>query len=60
MPEFIITWNIGYGDNARVIEADNIADAEEQAYFAAKEDFEYNASYGAEEYNEERAEELGA
>lgn len=55
MPKFIIKWDIGYGENAEVIEASNEADAEMAAYERAKEDFESQASYSAEPYTKEEA-----
>lgn len=58
MPKFIITWNIGYGDSAQTIEAKDQEAADKAAYEAAREEFENNASYGAEPYTTERAEEL--
>jgi hypothetical protein len=57
-PKWIITWNIGYGECASIVEADDEEQAGKQAYEAAREDFENSADYGAEPYSKERAEEL--
>ena len=60
MPKYIITWDVGFGEEAEVIDAETMKDAELSAYEAAREAFESNAKYSAEEYSAERAEELGA
>lgn len=58
MKRYIITWDVCYGETARVIEAYDLDHANKIAYDEAREEFEDNAVYGAEEYTEERAEEL--
>lgn len=59
MKKWIITWNVGYGDSHLIIEADTKEAADQQAFECAREEFENSATYGAEEYSEELAEELG-
>ena len=58
MPQFIITWDAGYGDTSVEIEAAGIDEAEMEAYEAWKEDAESNAIYSAQEYSDELADEL--
>jgi hypothetical protein len=55
MPKFIIKWDIGYGQNASVIECSTQIEAEEAAYANAKEEFESQAEYSAEPYTKEEA-----
>lgn len=59
MSKWIITWDIGYGEQASVIYAPTQDAATEVAYNSAREDFENNAAYEAEPYTKQRAEELG-
>ena len=59
MGKYIIRWNCGYGDEYDVVEADSELEAENLAYEAWKESAENYAEYVAEDYTEERAEELG-
>lgn len=59
MPKFIIKWDVGFGENAEIVEADNYAEAEKEAYQCAKEDFENNSSYSAEPYSLEEAQNYG-
>jgi hypothetical protein len=60
MKKWVITWDIGYGPNAAVVEADTQEDAEAIAYEHAREDFKSNADWQAHPYSEELAEDLGA
>ena len=55
MPKFIITWDVGYGEMADVIDAKDQDDADSAAYEAAREEFESQARYIAEPYTKERA-----
>lgn len=57
MPQFIIRWNAGYGDEYEAIEAENLEEAEKCAYEQWRETAESNADFEAEEYSEEKAEE---
>lgn len=57
--KFIIRWNVGYGDNVEVVEAENLAAAQDAAYEAAREDFESNADYGAMPFTPDLAEKFG-
>lgn len=57
--KYIITCDIGFGERSEIIDATNEQDANMYAYEMAKEDFENNASYGAEPYTKERAIDLG-
>ncbi len=59
MQKFIITWNVGYGDNYDIVEAENVELAEQHAYETWREEVESNADYSAEEYTEELAEDYG-
>lgn len=52
---YIIIWNNGYGDSAIIVEAEDLADATDQAYENAKEDWESHADYRAEPWSEELA-----
>ena len=58
MAKWIIEWNIGYGDDSEIVEADTEADANNLAYERAREAFENTASYGAAPYSKEKAVEL--
>ena len=58
MPKFIIKWDIGYGENAEAIEADDIEKARNAAYEAAREEFENSAAYSAEPWTKDEAENL--
>lgn len=53
MKWFKINWDAGYGPNDDLIEAESLADAEEQAYATALEEAENNMDHGAEEYTRE-------
>lgn len=59
MPKFIINWDSGYGESHDVIEADTLDEANAIAYDQWRDEAESYANYGAEEYNEELAEEYG-
>ncbi len=56
MKKWIITWNIGYGESAEVVEAETVEKARMEAYDRAREDFENNADYDAVPYTKELAE----
>lgn len=60
MKKFIITWDAGYGQSARVVLAKDEDHAEELAYEAWKEEADRHADYGVEEYSEARAQRLQA
>lgn len=59
MEKYIIIWDIGYGDNAEIIEAENQDEANKSAYESWREDIENNADYRAEPYNKELSENYG-
>lgn len=46
MPNYIVKWNIGYGDNYEEVEAENEDKANELAYENWREEAENNADYG--------------
>lgn len=58
MPKYIATWDIGYGEQASVIEAKDDEDARKQTYELAREDFENSVSYKAQPWTRELAEAL--
>lgn len=53
MPLYRIYWDAGYGRNSETIEASDHQEAVNNAYEAAREDFENNADYGAKESGSE-------
>ena len=53
MAKFVIMYNYGYGDEAEVIEADSLEDAENLAYEAWKDGAESQAQYNAEPWTQE-------
>lgn len=55
--KYLVKYDAGYGDDYEVIEADSLESAEETAYEAWKEAVECNASYSAQEFTEQLAEE---
>ena len=59
MPKYLIIWNIGFGDNADVIEAEDEQEANEAAYQAWRDEAESNAEYRSEPLTEENAEDYG-
>ncbi len=59
MPNFIISWDAGYGAVHMEVDAENEEEAEKMAYQEWKEDVESNAKYSAEPYTEEMAQEYG-
>lgn len=59
MPKYLITWNIGYGDNTEVIEAASEEKAQKEAYERWREDAESNSDYSAKLLTPELAEEYG-
>ena len=61
MAKYIIQWNAGFGPRDMIVEADSIEEADSMARAGAEwlEDADSNAEYSAEEYSEEKAEELG-
>lgn len=58
MAKWIIEWDIGYGSESKIIEADTESAAGMMAYEEAREAFENTASYGAIPYSKEKAIEL--
>ena len=58
MPKFIIRWNVGYGENAEIVDVSTAAKADVAAYETAYEEFANNADYSSEPYTKERAIEL--
>ena len=56
MKKWIITWDIGYGECAEIVEAETVDQATMMAYDKAREEFEHSAEYGAEPYSKELAE----
>lgn len=58
MKKYIATWDIGYGEQASVIQAKDDDDARAQTYELAREDFENNVSYKAHPWSQELAEQL--
>jgi hypothetical protein len=46
MPNYIIRWNVGYGESCEEITAENKQEAENIAYEYAKEEFENNVDFG--------------
>lgn len=59
MPEFIIRWNAGYGEEYEAIKAKDLDEAEKYAYEQWREEVESNADFGAEPYSNKKAEEYG-
>lgn len=57
--KFIITTDAGFGDTSEIIDADTLEEANKFAELIATEEAMANLSWDAEEYTEERAEELG-
>lgn len=57
MPKFIITWGIGFGTSAEVVEASSQEEAQTLAYQQAREEFENSAEYAANEYSDDLASE---
>lgn len=53
MPKYKITWDYGFGMREDVIEADNLEEAEEEAYQNWREGAEGQAHYEAEEIKED-------
>ena len=52
---YLITWNVGYGDDVAVVLAESNHDAEMQAYQRWREAAEDNADYSARPYDKEEA-----
>lgn len=59
MPEYLITWNIGYGESHEVIEAESQEQANKYAYESWREEAENNADYEARAVTDELKEEYG-
>ena len=57
--KYIITTDSGYGESSEILEADSLKHARSMAEEIATEEAMNNVSYDAEEYTEEKAEELG-
>ena len=53
MKKYIIHWNIGYGDEYAVVEADNLEAAKNSAYESARESFENEVDYSAQDWTQE-------
>lgn len=59
MAKWIIKFNIGYGDEYEIIEAENESEAETIAYEAWRAAAEDKADYGAQPYTKEAAIDAG-
>lgn len=59
MKQYIITWDLGYGESAELIEADSYDKALEIAYLQWKDEAESQADYGVLEATEENKEDYG-
>jgi hypothetical protein len=46
MPEYIIKWDVGFGESYSLVDADNEEAARTAAYESAREDFESQHSWG--------------
>ena len=56
MKKYIIIWDAGFGDEAKVVDAESQEEAQKEAYEQWREDAENNATYRAEPYSAELAE----
>jgi len=59
MKEFIIMWNAGYGEDAELVMAESLEEAQRLAYEAWREEAENNSDYSAMEATDELKEEYG-
>ena len=59
MARYIISWNVGFGDEADEVDCQSQEEAEEAAYEAWKEAAESGANYSAVPWNARDAYELG-
>ena len=59
MKEYIIRWNIGYGDDYELIDAKDQEEAEKIAYEMWRDEVENSADYEAMEATEELKEDYG-
>lgn len=59
MPKFIIKWNVGYGDDYKVVEANDEEEANTLAYDKWRLEVEDAADYEAIEYNADNCENYG-
>lgn len=59
MPKYILTINVGFGDDSQIIEAESQDAANDSAYSWFREECESQHSYEAEPYTKELAQELG-
>lgn len=53
--KYIITWDIGFGENAEIVEAKDKKEARKIAYDRWRDDAENEANYNAKDYSEELA-----
>lgn len=56
MPKFIIRWNVGYGDNLEVVDANSETEARNLAYQSWREESENSADYGTLPYTQDNCE----
>ena len=56
MTQYIITWNVGYGTEAEVVDVKDEDAAVEEAYQQWKEASEFHSDYGVKEFTLEEAE----
>lgn len=59
MPKYFIKWDSGFGENYYVEEHDDEDAARDAAYEAAREEFENSASYSAQLFTKQIAENYG-
>ena len=59
MPKYLIIYNLGYGEETEVIDAENQEGADKAAYETWREAAENNADYKAEPLTQENAENYG-
>ena len=59
MKEYVIVWDAGYGQSVEVVQAENLKEAEEQAYECWREEAESQSTIFAQELTEEVAEQYG-
>ena len=55
MPKFIITWDAGFGEQLEVVEADDLAEAEQMAQEALDEDLSSKYGCAAVPYSKDAA-----
>ena len=57
--KYIITWNVGYGENYELIDTITAQEAQDIAEEQAREEAESNMSFGAKEFTLQEAENYG-